>query len=259
VPSSLTEIRPLDMPHVSFLPSDSMVMESAYWFGVRSYEGVMSDVWMRLCEDAGNVLEVGANVGLFSVIGASRRPKKYTAVEPLPEVAAILRANLARNRLEFVEVLQGAVIASSETRDVVISIPDEGHGAPVGAHLTEHVEVSKRSSFRRIDVKGFPIAALIDGRDLVKIDAEGIEAELLGAASGTILQNRPTLVIEVLPEAQKLGDILSHLAQAAGYTIHIIPSYGSDNIIKVPAAEFTSATPGNYNSKDVVLSLSSLT
>jgi FkbM family methyltransferase len=235
-----------------------MVMECAYWFGVRSYEGVMSDVWMRLCAGAGNVLEVGANVGLFSVIGASRRPQKYTAVEPLPEVAAILRANLARNRLEFVEVLQGAVIASSETRDVVISIPDEGHGAPVGAHLTEHVEVSNRSSFRRIEVKGFPIAVLMEGRDLVKIDAEGIEAELLAAASGAILQNKPTLVIEVLPEAQKLGGVLSHLAQAAGYTIHIIPSYGSDKIIKVPAAEFTSATPGTYNSKDIVLSLSSL-
>jgi FkbM family methyltransferase len=254
LPDALTEIRPIDMPSLSFLPSDSMVMETVYWFGVRGYEGVMSDVWRRLCSDAVSVLEIGANVGLFSVIGAGGKPKQYTAVEPLPEVAAILRANLQRNGLAYVQVLEGAVIAEPGERMVQISIPNEGHGAPVGAHLIEKVEIGDRSTLREIAVKGFPMASLINGRDLIKIDAEGIEAELLTAVADAIIRNKPTLVIEVLPGADRLGHLLSQLAQNAGYTIHVVPSYGSDKIVPISAAEFNSATPGRYHSKDVVLS-----
>jgi FkbM family methyltransferase len=255
LPRGLTEVRPIDVPSLSFLPSDSMVMEAAYWFGARGYEGVMSDLWQSLCTNAGSVLEIGANVGLFTVIGGSRRPSRYTAVEPVPEIAEILRANLRRNGLDFVQVLEGAVITAPDERMVQISIPDEGHGAPVGAHLVEEVEIGNRSTLREIAVKGFPIAPLIEGQELIKIDAEGIEAQLLTAAADTIIRNTPTLVIEVLPEADRLGHLLSQFALKAGYTIHVIPSFGSDTIIQVPAADFHSTTPRRYNSKDVVLSM----
>jgi hypothetical protein len=124
----------------------------------------------------------------------------------------------------------------------------------VGAHLIEKVEIGDRSTLREIAVKGFPMASLINGRDLIKIDAEGIEAELLTAVADAIIRNKPTLVIEVLPGADRLGHLLSQLAQNAGYTIHVVPSYGSDKIVPISAAEFNSATPGRYHSKDVVLS-----
>ena len=69
LPASVSEVRPLDMPEIAFSPGDSMVMEAVYWFGVRGYEGIMSEVWKSLCAKSQNVLEIGANVGLFSVIG----------------------------------------------------------------------------------------------------------------------------------------------------------------------------------------------
>lgn len=249
------DVRPLDAPHLSFAPTNSMVVDALYWFGVRGYEGKVADVWVELCRDAGAVLEIGGNIGLFTTLGRRACRGTYTVVEPVPQIAAVLRGNLARNALEGVEVLEAAVIPQGPARDVVLNIPDEGRAAPVGAHLVEGVEVIGRSTLKAITVRGLPAAELMAGRDLIKIDAEGIEAELLAAAREVILATRPTLMVEVLPEAVMLGRMLAELAQAAGYSISVIPEYGRDDIVTVAPEAFDSTVPRRWNSKDVVLSV----
>lgn len=252
----LPEIRPLDAPRFSFEPVDSMVMDAVYWFGAVGYEGRVGGVWAARCRLARSVLEIGGNVGVFTVQGAAACGGHYTVVEPVPDVAAILRANLARNGLtDTVEVLQAAVIPAGPPRGVVLNIPDEGRQAPVGAHLIEGVEIPDRGTMRQVAVQGLPIADLAAGRDLIKIDAEGIEAELLTAIRPMLLTDRPDLLIEVLPEAGRLGAFLADLAREAGYTIHVLPEYGSETIVRVPAGAFTAAVPGRHRSKDVLLSM----
>jgi FkbM family methyltransferase len=250
----LTEIRPLDAPALSFEPVDSMVMDAVFGFGVRGYEGTVARTWTALCQQSRSVLEIGGNVGLFTVIGARVGPGSYTVVEPVPAVAATLRANLARNGIKEVEVLQGAAIAGERPRDVALNVPDESWAMPVGSHLLDDVEVTGRSSRTRLIVSGLPIQQLVKGRDLIKIDAEGIEAALLADIRPFLVDERPTLVIEVLPEAKRLGALLAGLAAEADYQIFVLPEYGSDQIAAVPAASFTSDVPHRYNAKDVVLS-----
>ena len=250
----LREVRPLDQPDLSFEPSDSMVADALFWFGVRGYEGTVSRVWAQLCGQATSVLEVGGNIGLFSVIGGRATQGAYTVVEPVPAVAATLRANLARNGAGRVEVLQAAVVPG-EARQVVLNLPDEGRAVGVGAHLVDGVEVEFRDSRGQISVPGLAIRQLAQGRDLIKIDAEGIEAALLSDMRDMLVASRPSLLIEVLPEARVLGALLAELAAEAGYQIHVLPEYGSDTLVRVPAASFDAAVPARYNSKDVVLSV----
>ncbi len=254
----LDEIRPLDAPALSFEAVDSMVMDAVYWFGVRGYEGTVARVWTALCQQSRSVLEVGGNVGLFTVIGARAAPGSYTVVEPVPMVAATLRANLVRNGLARVELLQAAAIPGAEGREVALNVPAEDWGVPVGAHLMDGVEVGGRSSRAQVMVPGLPIRRLAEGRDLIKIDAEGIEAALLADLRGLLLERRPTLLIEVLPEAERLGALLASLALDAGYRIHVLPEWGSDRVVTVPAASFSAGLPRRYNSKDVVLSVGPL-
>ena len=250
----LTEIRPLDAPALSFEAVDSMVMDAVFWFGVRGYEGTVARAWTALCQQARSVLEIGGNVGLFTVIGARAGSGSYTVVEPVPALAAALRANLARNGITGVEVLQAAVIPGGQSRDVELNIPDESWAMPVGSHLLDDVEVTGRSSKARLIVSGLPIGELAKGRDLIKIDAEGIEASLLADIRPLLVDERPSLVIEVLPEAKQLSGLLARLAADASYQIHVLPEYGSDQIVTVPAASFTSVVPAMHNAKDVVLS-----
>ncbi len=256
--AKLPEIRPLDFPELSFCATDSMVMDAVYWFGVQGYEGKVAEVWMALCREARGILEIGGNIGLFTVLGARTSSAPYTVVEPVPGNSAILRANLARNGIGHVEVLEAAAIPGRVPAEVVLNIPDEKRGAPVGAHLTEGVEVQGRSSGNRIAVAGRPFRDLLAGRDLVKIDAEGIEASLLDSARDIILAERPRLVIEVLPEANKLAALVSELARSAGYGIFVVPEWGSDRINQVAPEAFTAAIPAQLHAKDIVLSTGAL-
>lgn len=250
----VTEITPLDFPEVSFEPVDSMVMDAVYWLGLQGYEGTVAGVWVRLCARAQSVLEIGGNIGLFTVIGARATSATYTVIEPVPEVSAILDANLIRNGLRDRVVLrQAAVIPGAAAREVMLNIPAEGRQAPVGAHLVESVEVSGRSTERRLAVPGIPMRELVAGKDLIKIDAEGIEAELLSSVSDVLLASRPDLLVEVLPEAVKLATVLARLGQEAGYRMYILPEYGSDQIVEVDPASFTAELPQKHNSKDIVL------
>jgi FkbM family methyltransferase len=228
-------------------------MDAVYWFGIQGYEGHVAAVWVDLCRRSRSILEVGGNVGLFTTIGARATAGRYTVVEPLPELVNILKANLARNRIANVETFEAAAIPDRVGRDVTLNIPDEHRDAPVGAHLVDGSEVSGRSSLRMLDVRGIPFRDLVAGRDLIKIDAEGIEAELLTSARDILLANRPTLLIEVLPEAVALGKALAVLAKDGGYSISIIPEYGSDTNVVVDADTFSSDLPRHYNSKDVLL------
>ena len=154
-------------------------------------------------------------------------------------------------------LLQAAVVPG-EARAVVLNLPDEGRAVGVGAHLVDGVEVEFRASRGQISVPGVAIRQLAQGRDLIKIDAEGIEAALLSDIRDMLIAAKPTLLIEVLPEAGVLGGLLAELAAEAGYQIHILPEYGSDTNVTVPAAGFTADIPRRYNSKDVVLSVGPL-
>ena len=222
-----------------------MVIDSIYWFGVQGYEGRMADVWVNLCSTAHSVVEIGANVGLFTVLGGRAARGRYLAVEPIPEIAAVLRRNLARNNLTAsIDVRQAAAIAGSVETPIEISIPDEGRGAPVGAHVTMGSEVADRGSARVISVPGLPFSSLVAQADLIKLDAEGLEVELLGAAAEPIARNRPTIVTEVLPESDRLAALIGTIATARDYTINVIPAYGSDVIVTVPAEQFRAETRG---------------
>jgi FkbM family methyltransferase len=249
------EIRPLDAPDLSFEPVDSMVMDAVFWFGVRGYEGTVARVWAGLCRHARSVLEIGGNVGLFTVIGARASASDYAVVEPVPANIDVLRANLRRNGLTDVDVLEGAVITGDTPREVILNVPDEGRGQPVGAHLLDGVEITRRSTCRLLSVAGLPIRDLAAGRDLIKIDAEGIEAALLEAARPLLMQTRPNLVVEQLPEAAHLATVIAALAEAAGYRITILPEYGDDRLVEVEPQHFNAGVPSMYRSKDIVLSI----
>ena len=114
-----------------------MVLDAIYWFGVQGYEGKVADVWQLLCASASCVLEVGGNIGLFSVIGARETRGRCTVVEPVPEIAMALRQNLQHNQIQNVQVIEAAANGGETKRDVALNIQDEGRVSPVGSHLLD--------------------------------------------------------------------------------------------------------------------------
>ena len=198
----------------------SRLERTLWWWGAQGYEPAEARWWRRLCAAAGNVLEVGANIGWYSVVGG-REAAEYTAVEPNPEAAGVLRRNLDLNALGHVRVVEAAVVGADGPARVELALPDqEAHStAPTGAFLRVGTEaMSDRNAARSVTVPTVTAASLFAGRDLVKLDIEGSEATVLAAALPEIRRSRPILLVEVLPGAARLQQVLGELVEL-GYRV----------------------------------------
>lgn len=192
----------------------SRMERTLWWFGERAYEGAEAAWWRHLSARAENILEIGANIGYYTVVGAAAARGTYTAVEPNPEAAAVVRRNLAANGLHRVEVAEVAAVADDGPREVELAFPDQESFsvAPTGSFLREVAEgVSMRAASRSITVPAAPASALLADRDLVKLDIEGSEAAVLEAALPEIRRSRPILLVELLHGSVRLREVIDVL------------------------------------------------
>lgn len=227
VPARLLYYRSLDAAWVEVPGGDGERMVVAgtrlervlWWYGEAGYEQAEARCWRRLCAASRDVLELGANIGYYSVVGARACPGRYTAVEPAPEAALVARHNLELNGLDHVDVVEAAVVGVDGPAEVELAFPDqESHQtAPTGSFLREGTEqVAHRAATTSVRVPTVPAADLFAGRDLVKLDIEGSEATVLEAAGEEIRRSRPVVLVEVLAGSARLQAVLTELV-ADGY------------------------------------------
>jgi len=114
--------------------------------------------------EAKKIVDVGANIGVFTVLAARRFPNaKVYAIEPEVENFALLQENIRLNNLSNVTLLQKAVAKEKGTARLYLGAPDS-HSL-YGSGVYEEVETVLLSDFGDIDV--------------LKIDAEGVERDIL--------------------------------------------------------------------------------
>ena len=171
-------------------------------------EPVLQETLARHLRQGDVFYDLGANIGFFTLL-ASRLVGSGGAVvafEPDPANRRVLEANVARNGIANVEVVEKAVAGRS------------------GALRFAAVE-STRSRFARNDEPGIevPVTTLDDFvaegwpvPTLVKLDIEGAEVEALDGARALLTQHRPTIVCEVHDTEAEVRARL----EAAGYAVY---------------------------------------
>lgn len=128
---------------------------------------------LHLLRPSDHFLDIGSNVGTYSVLAAAAIGARVTAAEPAPEAIAGLRANLALNNLDgqvrVVECCIGATAA-----DVRFSTDRGPMNGTVDALYTGSVGV----------VRQLPLDALPGAQQSCcwKVDVEGFEAQVLNGA-----------------------------------------------------------------------------
>jgi FkbM family methyltransferase len=243
-------------PDLKFAAVESRLARLLYWYGERGYEAGETHWWRRLCAEAEGIVEIGANIGYYTVQGSAAAPHaRYTAVEANPESSAIVQRNVELNGLTNVTVITAAVTDDTSATTVELALPDqERYVAPTGAYLTTGTEgIAGRPASRTITVPAMTADTLLADADLIKLDIEGYEARVLDSARTHITANRPTIVVEVLKQVPQLRRLLrdlvaeGYLALAIGETsLHLLthaqldsseplPRYGSRDVILIPA------------------------
>lgn len=174
-----------------------------------SYEPVLSGIADVLLDCSRDVVDVGANVGFFSVSMAVQGARRVIAVEPTEAARRLLLENLRINGVQGrVAVLDGVIAAQSGTATLHV-IPGKEEYSSTGhiAHsaVNEGVSLSREVPSRTLS-EVVRDAGISPG--LVKIDVEGGELSVLAGADEVLDRDRPALVCEFSPSLLRARGIV---------------------------------------------------
>jgi FkbM family methyltransferase len=120
------------------------------------------------------VADIGANLGLHSIVLA-RCGFAVRAFEPDPLHASLFTANMERNGIQSVELLQAAVSDRDGEMEFV-----RVKGNTTGSHLAG-AKANPYGDLERFAVRVQAAVSALEGCDFAKIDAEGHEPTILKA------------------------------------------------------------------------------
>lgn len=209
------------------------------------YDLAVSEALWRLTDPGDRAADVGANIGYFSALLASRcHPGGLVvAFEPHPDIFGELRANAARWARQ-------PGMAAIDQRRVALS-RSTGTGALFTGDFTRNRGLSSLEPSRD-EGGGASLAVTVDrfdaqwpgaGPDVVKLDVEGHEQAVLDGAGAALRRVRDLVFEDFAPQPSPLRQTL----EDAGFTVFGL----SAGVIgprlargAVPAA--TGYTPPNY-------------
>lgn len=194
---------------------------------------------------AGAILDVGANLGVFSLVMSRRySERRIVAFEPAPSTFAALGANAALNGAGNVECHRLAVAAHDGTAGFAMR-----EDARANSSLSGGAPNAARIEIECTTLDRFAALAGIDRIALLKVDVEGFEADVFRGAGKVLARTRPSVVyFEVCPKlALREGfapDEAAAILEDAGYALYRIAKNGST----VPARrdEIASVTLENW-------------
>jgi FkbM family methyltransferase len=229
-----------------------------FWHGLDGFEPETSRALRFLFERAATFLDVGANCGLYSILGALWNPNlEVVAFEPVPAIFDGLKKNVQLNQLEG-RVRCENVALSSESGRANLFLP-KGEGLDIestGTLASDSWQSRKGSPCLEVETVRFDEyeARLPMRVDLIKIDVEDFEADVIGGMMGIIARDRPFIVCEILPRPHR-NQRTREIVEALNYQAYWIMPAG---YIKVPRFDFGRGNFTNFllspvSTPDVVL------
>ena len=220
-----------------------------FWHGLDGFEPETSRTLRFLFERTATFIDVGANCGLYSVLGALWNSNlRVLAFEPVRPIFDSLKKNVLLNQLED-RVRCENMALSPESGKATLFLP-EGEGLDVETTGTLVGDSwQSRSGASRIEVQTVQFDEYEAHHpmrvDLIKIDVEDFEADVLEGMKGVVTRDQPFIVCEILPRAHG-NERTRKVVEALNYQPYWITPSG---YIKVPRFDF-----GRGNLTDFLLS-----
>lgn len=213
-----------EVPSMSELPSVTVDAEGRSWrmSGLdaedhiyhwlereqRFYEHDMLRFLAALVPSGGLVVDVGANIGNHTVWFAGVMGCRVRAFEPVPALCAVLAHNVAQNQLDARVRVEPYGVGRRRGR-AEISVWDRANSGATSLEL--------RGAGGAVHVVALDDLEWDQPVDLLKIDVEGMEADVLAGALGIIRRHRPMLAIEARTTSEE--DDLRGWLDDAGYQV----------------------------------------
>jgi len=202
-----------------------------YWRGLAGVEPETSRALRFFFEHSEVFLDVGANYGLYSILGALWNPNlRVVAFEPLTSIYECLQKNVAINHLEDRVICENLALSDRSGSATFYLPPSEGKDLESTGTLSQnswqvrqHAQPLQVNAVRLDDYESsHPMRV-----DLIKIDVEDFEADVLHGMEGLIRRDRPFIVCEILPRNREHRNERTRQAlQALGYAAYWITPSG---------------------------------
>jgi FkbM family methyltransferase len=201
-----------------------------FWRGWDGYEPEITSLYYRLAEEArAAILDVGAHIGFFSLLGALANPKAQVySFEPLDRVYERLELNIALNRLGNIRCFRAAVGETEGVQEFYFLDGD----APVASSLRNDMLLAHNpsESVRHVPVPVVTLDQTVEQHgiaevSLIKLDTERTEHNVLAGCRRTLARDKPDIICEVWPDAgnqQQLEALLGPL----GYRFYHVTASG---------------------------------
>lgn len=159
------------------------------------YEKYELDVLLKFLSPGGTIIDIGANIGIYSVLASEvigPRGKIYS-FEPEPRNYSLLEKNIAINRLTNVSTINKGV--ADKPGQLRLFVSDNNIGT--------HSMTMKQDRYVDVDVvtiDDFAQENNLSQVDLIKCDVEGFEPFVLNGMKRTIARCNPYLILEYFPK-----------------------------------------------------------
>jgi len=149
-------------------------------------------------------LDVGANIGFFTLAAASRAARgRIWSIEPDPVNVRLLKANVALNGFDS-RVTVFHMAAGDADGELFFS--SLGHDRNIGARFTAKAEAtlldrSAPHAAKPVRVPARTVDGLLGNEsiELIKVDVEGFEPAVFGGMQQTLRRQRPVVFSEFAP------------------------------------------------------------
>ena len=195
-----------------------------FWHGFQFCDAV--PLMVRLARDASTFIDVGANIGIFTLSVAIANPKiTVFAIEPVPVIRSRLEWYIRLNDLTNVSVNETALGDREGVAPLYIPrtkwlptnaslLPEfrpEGADSPPRGHMDVQVTT----------LDAFVATNSIKQVDLLKLDTEGTESDVLVGGEATVESQQPTVLCELLPDQEPTA--AKFLLDRGYVAFHVVP------------------------------------
>ncbi len=199
------------------------IERSIYLYGAHEYRVV--SVFSDLARPGMNVLDVGAHDGQYALLAAKRvgAAGRVLAVEPDPSRRARLLANVALNQAANISVAETALSDAAGEGLLLVPAQDalSGQASLRSGWTNDGLSTAVRVMTERLDDLLYRMSW--NRLDIIKLDVEGLEAQVISGGRAAIRDHQPVIIFEVNDLAISDGRAQApaiELLRELGYRIH---------------------------------------
>lgn len=203
-------------------PIKNPELRDLYWWGREGHDPETMPHFARLVRSAGIFLDIGCNIGVYSLMAARLNPRvRVYAFEPVPEILDEFARNVALNKMAGRITAEPLAVSDRSGRAYIYVSKDSISSSSLNPSFRQH---QRELTVETVTVDEYLKRKNIPVPDLVKIDVETHEPRVLEGMRGVLADGRTDIICEVLDgtDSRAMTDLLGEF----GYQAYFITDMG---------------------------------